>query len=85
MCFESVCLFFSLMLGTFLYCFYSPYILEVCFTSSLASSDPSCGPFNDTISSALRPSFFRVLLLFILIRFHALSPLPGQALLLVIM
>ena len=64
----------------FLYCFRSPYILQGSFINFLASSVPSCGPFN-IISSAFRVSSFRVLLLFVLIRYIALPPLSGQALL----
>ena len=65
----------------FLYCFRSPYILQGSFINFLASSVPSCGPFNDIISSAFRISFFRVLLLFVLIRYISLPSLSGQALL----
>ena len=51
------------------------------FINFLASSVPSCGSFNDIISSTFRVSFFRVLLLFVLRRIIALPPLSGQALL----
>ena len=86
-CFESVCVScsFCLILGAFLYCSHSPYILAVCFIHYLASSVRSCGPFNDIISNAFRASFFRVLLLFVLKHFIALPPLSSQAELIVMM